>query len=52
MNIVARPLDALKADKGAKAFSRARFGHGTLSIMHMLYETNSWLEKYVKNAKP
>jgi dipeptidyl aminopeptidase/acylaminoacyl peptidase len=22
------------------------------SIMHMLYETNSWLEKYVKNAKP
>jgi dipeptidyl aminopeptidase/acylaminoacyl peptidase len=22
------------------------------SIMHMLYETNSWLDKYVKNAKP
>ena len=22
------------------------------SIMQMLYETNSWLEKYVKNAKP
>jgi len=22
------------------------------SIMHMLYETNLWLEKYVKNAKP
>jgi dipeptidyl aminopeptidase/acylaminoacyl peptidase len=22
------------------------------SIMHMLYETDSWLEKYVKNAKP
>jgi dipeptidyl aminopeptidase/acylaminoacyl peptidase len=22
------------------------------SIMHMLYETNNWLEKYVKNAKP
>ncbi|MBC7453473.1 MAG: S9 family peptidase [Massilia sp.] len=22
------------------------------SIMHMLYETNSWLEKYVKNAQP
>ncbi|WP_426175712.1 prolyl oligopeptidase family serine peptidase [Massilia sp. TWR1-2-2] len=22
------------------------------SIMHMLFETNSWLEKYVKNAKP
>lgn len=22
------------------------------SIMHMLYETNAWLEKYVKNAKP
>ena len=21
------------------------------SIMQMLYETNSWLEKYVKNAK-
>lgn len=22
------------------------------SIMHMLYETNAWLDKYVKNAKP
>jgi dipeptidyl aminopeptidase/acylaminoacyl peptidase len=22
------------------------------SIMHMLYETNTWLDKYVKNAKP
>ncbi|MES2262875.1 MAG: prolyl oligopeptidase family serine peptidase [Pseudomonadota bacterium] len=22
------------------------------SIMHMLYETNNWLEKYVKHAKP
>ncbi|MPQ58509.1 S9 family peptidase [Duganella sp. FT27W] len=22
------------------------------SIMHMLYETNAWLEKYVKNAQP
>lgn len=22
------------------------------SIMHMLYETNEWLDKYVKNAKP
>lgn len=22
------------------------------SILHMLYETNEWLEKYVKNAKP
>ena len=22
------------------------------SIMHMLFETNSWLEKYVKNAQP
>ncbi|KQW87880.1 aminoacyl peptidase [Massilia sp. Root418] len=22
------------------------------SIMHMLYETNSWLDKYVKSAKP
>ncbi|RSZ56933.1 S9 family peptidase [Massilia atriviolacea] len=22
------------------------------SIMHMLYETNSWLDKYVKNARP
>ncbi|MET0857291.1 MAG: prolyl oligopeptidase family serine peptidase [Telluria sp.] len=22
------------------------------SIMHMLYETNRWLDKYVKNAKP
>jgi dipeptidyl aminopeptidase/acylaminoacyl peptidase len=22
------------------------------SIMHMLYETNNWLDKYVKNAKP
>ncbi len=22
------------------------------SIMHMLYETNSWLDKYVKNGKP
>ena len=22
------------------------------SIMHMLHETNSWLDKYVKNAKP
>jgi len=22
------------------------------SILHMLYETNAWLEKYVKNAKP
>jgi dipeptidyl aminopeptidase/acylaminoacyl peptidase len=21
------------------------------SIMHMLYETNAWLDKYVKNAK-
>jgi len=22
------------------------------SIMQMLYESNNWLEKYVKNAKP
>ena len=22
------------------------------SVMHMLYETNAWLDKYVKNAKP
>ena len=22
------------------------------SITHMLYETNSWLDKYVKNARP
>ena len=22
------------------------------SIMHMLYETNSWLDKYVKHATP
>jgi hypothetical protein len=22
------------------------------SISHMLYETNLWMEKYVKNAKP
>ncbi|MES2015271.1 MAG: prolyl oligopeptidase family serine peptidase [Pseudomonadota bacterium] len=22
------------------------------SLMHMLYETNAWLDKYVKNAKP
>ena len=22
------------------------------SIMHMLYESNNWLEKYVKNAAP
>ena len=22
------------------------------SIMHMLYETNTWLDTYVKNAKP
>ena len=22
------------------------------SLMHMLYETNLWLDKYVKNAKP
>ena len=22
------------------------------SIMHMLYETCAWLEKYVKNAQP
>jgi dipeptidyl aminopeptidase/acylaminoacyl peptidase len=22
------------------------------SILHMLYESNAWLEQYVKNAKP
>ena len=26
--------------------------HARESISHMLYETNSWMEKYVKNAKP
>jgi hypothetical protein len=22
------------------------------SLMHMLYETNNWLDKYIKNAEP